>query len=47
VHVVRVSTDADRVSVHLERELDLALAPPGWTSSTMVVADATAELRTP
>jgi hypothetical protein len=46
VRVVRVNADGDRVTVHLERELDLALTPPGWTSSTMVVADATAELRT-
>ncbi len=46
VRVVREGADGDRVNVHLERELDLALTPPGWTSSTMVVADATAELRT-
>jgi len=47
MQVVRVSTTDDSVSVHLERELDLALTPPGWPSSTMVVADATAELRAP
>lgn len=47
VRVVRVSAAGDRVSVHLERELDLALTPPGWTSRTTVVADATAELGTP
>jgi len=47
MRVVRVSTTDDSVSVHLERELDLALTPPGWRSSTIVVADATAELRTP
>ncbi len=46
VRAFRVSTAGDRVSVHLERELDLALTPPGWASSTTVVADATAELRT-
>lgn len=45
VQVVDVSADGDTVSVHLERELDLALTPPGWTSSTTVVADATAQLR--
>ena len=32
VRVVDVSTDGDTVSVHLERDLDLALTPPGWTS---------------
>ena len=45
IRVVAVSTDGDTVSVHLERELDLALTPPGWTSSTTIVADATAQLR--
>jgi hypothetical protein len=47
VRVVRVSTQGDSVDVHLERELDLTLTPPAWRSNTMVVADATAELRTP
>jgi len=47
VRVVRVSTEGDSVDVHLERELDLTLTPPGWRSNTMVVADATAELRIP
>lgn len=47
VRVVQVSTEGDSVNVRLERELDLALTPPGWTSSTVVVAEATAELRTP
>jgi uncharacterized membrane protein len=42
---VEVSADGDTVSVHLERELDLALTPPGWTSSTTIVADATSQLR--
>ncbi len=45
VRVVHVSTDGDAVSVHLERELDLTLTPPGWTSSATIVADATAQLR--
>ena len=45
VRVVDVSVSGDRVSVHLERTLELALAPPGWTSSTTIAADATAELR--
>lgn len=45
MRVVDVSTDGDTVSVHLERDLDLALTPPGWTSSTTIVSDATAQLR--
>ena len=45
MRVVDVSTDGNTVSVHLERDLDLALTPPGWTSSTTIVADATAQLR--
>ena len=45
VRVVDVSTDGGTVSVFLERDLDLALTPPGWTSRTTIVADATAQLR--
>jgi uncharacterized membrane protein len=45
LRVVDVSADGNSVSVHLERELDLALTPPGWTSSTTIVADATSQLR--
>jgi hypothetical protein len=45
VRVVDVSTDGDTVSVHLERDLDLALTPPGWASRTTVTADASAQLR--
>jgi uncharacterized membrane protein len=45
VRVADVSTDGDTVSVHLERDLDLALTPPGWTSRTTIVADAVAQLR--
>ena len=45
VRVVDVSTDGDTVSVHIERDLDLALTPPGWTASTTIVADANAQLR--
>ena len=45
VRVVDVSADADTVHVHLERDLDLALTPPGWTSRTTIVADATSQLR--
>lgn len=45
LQVVDVSAVGDTISVHLERELDLAITPPGWTSSTTIVADATAQLR--
>jgi uncharacterized membrane protein len=45
VRVSVVSTDGDTVSVHLERDLDLALTPPGWRSRTTIVADAQAQLR--
>lgn len=39
-----VVADDDTVSVRLERVIDLALAPPGWTSRTTIVAEATAQL---
>jgi Flp pilus assembly protein TadG len=45
VRVADVSTDGETVSVHLERDLDLALTPPGWTSRTTIVADSNAQLR--
>ena len=45
VRVADVITDGDTVRVHLERDLDLALTPPGWTSHTTIVADANAQLR--
>ena len=45
VRVVEVSADADTVHVQLERDLDLALTPPGWMSRTTIVADATSQLR--
>ena len=45
VEVVDVDADGDTVSVHIERDLDLPLTPPGWTSSTTIVADASAQLR--
>ena len=45
VRSVSVTTDADTVHVHLERDLELALTPPGWTSRTTIVADATSQLR--
>ena len=45
VTVVRISADTDRVHVHIERAVDLAIAPPGWTSRTTIVSDATSQLR--
>ena len=45
VRSVNVTTDADIVHVRLERDLELALSPPGWTSSATIVADATSQLR--
>ena len=45
VRVVRVSTDGDQVHVRLERTVDLAFAPPGWTSRTTIVSEATSQLR--
>lgn len=41
----RVSLDGERVHIHLEQPLDLALVPPGWKSSSTVTADATSVLR--
>jgi Flp pilus assembly protein TadG len=45
VRAIGVSTKGDSVTVHLEREIGLALAPPGWQSRTTIVSDATAQLR--
>lgn len=45
VRTVGVSTDRDTVTVNLERDIDLALAPPGWTSGATIVAEATSQLR--
>ena len=45
VRVVRVDADGDAVHVRLERDVDLALAPPGWTSGTTIVSEATSQLR--
>lgn len=42
---VHVSVDDDVVTVRLERVLDLAISPSGWRSSTVVVAEATSQLR--
>lgn len=43
----RVTADQSGIHVHLERLIDLALAPPGWRDSSRVTADATAQLRVP
>ena len=45
IRVVAVSTDGDQVHVRLERTVNLALAPPGWTSQTTIVSEATSQLR--
>lgn len=45
IRTVDVATDGDTVSVYLERDLDLVLAPPGWAPSTTIVAEATSQLR--
>lgn len=41
----RVTTDGDTIRIHLERQVELALAPPGWRSSTTITADAAGALR--
>lgn len=41
----QVTTEGDVVRVHLERLVDLALAPPGWQSRTRITADAAGVLR--
>jgi flagellar basal body rod protein FlgC len=45
IRVVAVSTDGDQVHVRLERTVDLAITPPGWTSQTTIVSEATSQLR--
>ncbi|WP_187271786.1 pilus assembly protein TadG-related protein [Aeromicrobium terrae] len=45
VRLVAVRADADSVSVRLERDLDLAITPPGWEESATIVSEATARLR--
>jgi Flp pilus assembly protein TadG len=45
VTVVRISADGDQVHVHIERAVDVAIAPPGWTSRATIVSDATSQLR--
>lgn len=43
--VVRITADGDQVHVHIERVVDVAIAPPGWTSRTTIASDATSQLR--
>lgn len=45
VAVWQVTADGDTIHVHLERIVDLALAPPGWRSTTTITADAAGLLR--
>ena len=45
VRVVSVRTDGDRVRVRLERTISMAIAPPGWTSRSTIVSEATSQLR--
>jgi hypothetical protein len=45
IRVVAVSTDGDQVHVRLERTVDLAITPPGWSSRTTIVSEATSQLR--
>lgn len=45
VRVARVAVTAEQVSVRLEQDLELPLVPPGWTKGSVVVADASAQIR--
>ncbi|MEJ7634015.1 pilus assembly protein TadG-related protein [Aeromicrobium sp.] len=45
IRVVQISTVGDEVRVRLERTVGLALTPPGWTSRTTIVSEATSQLR--
>ncbi len=42
---VTVTTIDDSVHVRIERVVSLAITPPGWTSQTTIVAEATSQLR--
>lgn len=46
VRIAWVDVDEDSISLRLERPLDLAITPPGWTSRPIIVAEASAALRT-
>jgi len=45
VRVVAVEVADGRISVRLERIVDLALAPPGFPARTTIAAEASSELR--
>lgn len=45
IRIAGVRTDGDEVHVRLERTIELAIAPPGWTSRTTIVSEATSQLR--
>lgn len=45
VNVVSIRVVRDEVHVRLERSIELAFAPPGWTSRTTIVSEATSQLR--
>ena len=45
IRIVGIRTDGDEVRVRLERTIELAIAPPGWTSRTTIVSEATSQLR--
>ena len=45
VRVVEVRLDGDTVTVRLERDISLPLAPPGLTPVITIVAEASGQLR--
>lgn len=42
---VTVTASEDEVHVRIERTVSLAIAPPGWSSHTTIVSEATSQLR--
>lgn len=42
---ITVSASDDEVHVRIERTISLAIAPPGWSSQTTIVSEATSQLR--
>ncbi len=45
VGAIAVTTTEDEVHVRVERTVSLAIAPPGWSSETTIVSEATSQLR--
>lgn len=45
VGAITVTTTGDEVRVRVERTVSLAIAPPGWSSETTIVSEATSQLR--